>query len=135
MKLKLFLTLFAVVAFTFDAASARTVAATAGPVRAVQVDPGIHDVYQRVEFRSERKFVAQIYVPERMADETTYVEHWVLFADYVYPNNSLSLVTEIVPSRDRYASLEDFLARVPWGPGFRYIRATAFESSSLPTGR
>lgn len=85
MKPKLFLTLFAAVAFAVVNAPAPAVAATAGPVRAVQVDPGVHDVYQLVEFQSERKFVAQVYVPERLADETTYVEHWVLFDGYVYP--------------------------------------------------
>ena len=121
--------------FAVVAAPESTVAAAAGPARAVQLDPGYHDVYQRDGLQNEMKLVAQIFAPERTADETTYVEHWVLFADYVYPNRSLSLVTEIRPSRDRYASLEDFLARVPWGPGFRYIRATAFESDSLPTGR
>ena len=134
MKLKMFLTLFAVAAFAFVAAPARTVAATAGPARAAQLDSGNHDVFQRDGFQNERK-VAQIFVPARTADETTYVEHWVLFDGYVYPNRSLSLVTEIRPSSDRYASLEDFLARVAWGPGFRYVRATAFESDSLPTGR
>jgi hypothetical protein len=129
MKLKMFLTLFAVAAFAVVAAPARTVAATAGPARAAQLDPGTHDVFQ-----NGRK-VAQIFAPERTADETSYVEHWVLFDSYVYPNRSLSLVTEIRPSRDSYASLEDFFARVAWGPGFRYIRVAAFESNSLPTGR
>jgi hypothetical protein len=70
----MFLTLFAVVA-----APARTVAATAGPARPAQLDPGFHDVFQRDGLQNEMKLVAQIFTPERTADETVYVEHWVLF--------------------------------------------------------
>jgi hypothetical protein len=138
MKPKMLLALFSLIALApanaaFGAAAPKA-AAPAPAARAAQLDPGIHDVFQSDKGQTERR-VGQIFVPERTADETSYVEHWVLFADYVYPNNSLSLITQIRPSRERYASLEEFLARVPWGPGYRYVRVAAFESDSLPTPR
>ena len=54
-----------------------------------------------------------------------YVEHWVMFDNYTYPSR-------IRPSASSYRSAEDFLARVPWGPGYSYARWDVVEQSALP---
>lgn len=78
--------------------------------------------------------VGEVYVPERDPKATQYVEHWVLFNSYVYPSKDQSDWTmEIrVAQRSNYESEADFFARVPWGPGFRYVRADCAESDRLP---
>jgi hypothetical protein len=91
-----------------------------------QIDPGNFDIFQ-----NGRK-VGEIFVPARAAGQTNYVEHWVLFSDYVYPDSGLSLKTKIKASRRTYTSEEDFFARVPWGPGFRYVRVDATDTDTLP---
>ena len=93
---------------------------------AVQLDPGTHDVFQ------EGRKVAEIFVPGREPCATFYVEHWVLFDGYVYPSPQLPVVTTIKASRLRYASEEEFFARVAWGPGFRYVRVESFDTDQLP---
>jgi hypothetical protein len=91
-----------------------------------QIDPGNFDIFQ-----NGRK-VGEIFVPARAAGQTNYVEHWVLFSDYVYPDSDLSLNTKIKASRKTYTSEDDFFARVPWGPGFRYVRVDATDTDTLP---
>ena len=91
-----------------------------------QIDPGNFDIFQ-----NGRK-VGEIFVPARAAGQTNYVEHWVLFRDYVYPDGDLSLNTKIKASRRTYTSEEDFFARVLWGPGFRYVRVDVTDTDSLP---
>jgi hypothetical protein len=91
-----------------------------------QIDPGNFDILQ-----NGRK-VGEIFVPARAAGQINYVEHWVLFSDYVYPNSDLSLNTKIKASRQTYTSEGDFFARVPWGPGFRYVRIDATDTDRLP---
>jgi hypothetical protein len=99
--------------------------ALAVPAKA-QLDPGDFDIFQ-----NGRK-VGEIFVPARSALQTSYVEHWVLFSDYVYPDRDLSLKTKIKAGRQRYASEEDFFARVPWGRGYRYVRIEATDTDTLP---
>lgn len=91
-----------------------------------QIDPGNFDIFQN------GKKVGEIYVPPRAAGQTNYVEHWVLFSDYVYPDSDLSLNTKIKASRRAYSNEEDFFARVPWEPGFRYVRIQATDTDRLP---
>ena len=81
--------------------------------------------------------VGEIYVPDRAADQSQYLEHWVLYPNYMYPGPKFIGALEIVPSPTEppYASEQDFFRRVPFGPGYKYIRVTAQESTSLPTGR
>ena len=93
----------------------------------VQVDPVNHDIFQ------DGKKVGEIYVPDREPGATNYIEHWVLFSDYIYPNRNLPVVTTIKASRFHDASAEQFFARVEWGPGFRYVRVEAFDTDKLPT--
>ena len=112
------------VSATLAALFALAVPATAAA--AVQVDPTQYVVFQ------EGRKVAEIYVPWREPGTTFYVEHWVLFPDYVYPSPQSAVVTTIRASRLRYASEADFFARVAWGPGFRYIRVESFDTDQLP---
>ena len=93
---------------------------------AAQLDPGNHDVFQ------DGRKVGEIYVPAREPGATHYVEHWVLFSDYVYPNRQLSVVTTIKASRTHYGSEAEFFARVAWGPGFRYVRVESYDTDQLP---
>ena len=78
--------------------------------------------------------VGEIYVPERDPGTTQYVEHWVLYNSYVYPSkNQPELKTEIrVAQKSSYESEADFFARVPFGPGFRYVRADCTDIDRLP---
>ena len=94
-----------------------------------QLDPGNFDIFQ------QGRKVGEIFGPPRAAGQTRYAEHWVLFRDYVYPGGGSSPKTEIDAARRSYASEEDFFARVPWGPGFRYVRVEAADADRLPGRR
>ena len=77
--------------------------------------------------------VGEIYVPDRERGATQYVEHWVLYDNYVYLNkDNPSLETTIEAVRHDYESEEDFFARVPWGKGFRYVRVDCTDTDKLP---
>lgn len=78
--------------------------------------------------------VGEVYVPERELKSTQYVEHWVLYNSYVYPSKDHpELKTEIrVAQKSSYESEADFFARVPFGPGFRYVRADCTDTDQLP---
>ena len=80
----------------------------------------LHEIYH-----SDGTKVGEIYVA-REGSATKYVEHWVMFDNYIYPS-------AIKPAREqRYTSEEDFLARVPFGPGSRYARWDVAEQSRIP---
>ena len=99
-----------------------------------QVDPGFHEIFQTDGF-GDRIKVGEIYVPEREPGAINYVEHWVLWANYVYPSAKAPVVTIIRSSRNRFASEEDFFERVTWRPGFRYVRVDSTDTDSLPGRR
>jgi hypothetical protein len=94
-----------------------------------QLDPG------NFEIRQNGRTVGEIFVPARVPGSNTYVEHWVLSADYSYPSPNSAVMTRIRAQRHRYASEKDFFARVPWSPGSRYVRIDATESDRLPGHR
>jgi hypothetical protein len=96
-----------------------------------QIDPGVHDVFQRDQFGNTFK-AGEIFVGPRDPGATNYVEHWVLFDNYVYPSAGNPVATMIVPSRRSYTSEQDFFARVAWGPGFRYVRVDCIDTNQLP---
>ena len=79
--------------------------------------------------------VGEIFVPERAGDASTYVEHWVSFRDYVYPNGNSTSSTKIEAGKQNYRNEQDFFAQVPWDDGFRYIQITAAEARKPPGGR
>jgi hypothetical protein len=91
-----------------------------------QLDPG------NFEIRQNGRRVGEIFVPDRAPGSNTYVEHWVLSADYTYPSPKSAVRTRITASRQHYASEKDFFARVLWSPGSRYVRIDASESDRLP---
>jgi hypothetical protein len=90
-----------------------------------QLDPGNFDLYQNGEK------VGEVFVPPHVSTET-YVEDWVLFPRYSHPGSDTRVITTIVPVFARYMSESEFFARVPWGEGFLFDRASADESAKLP---
>lgn len=66
------------------------------------------------------------------ADPSSYTEHWVLYPAYVYPNEKNGVVTELRPGRTDYRDLTDFLARVPWARGSRYVTSRCSDGTTLP---
>jgi hypothetical protein len=66
-------------------------------------------------------------------DPEKYVEHWVLYPDYVYPSERNGVVTEIVPGAIPYDGLDDFFRNVPFEEGSRYVEATCADGTHLPT--
>jgi hypothetical protein len=80
----------------------------------------LHEIYHEDGLK-----VGEIYVA-REPGAPTYVEHWVMFDTYEYPD-------QIRPAaRQRYASEQDFLARVPFGPGYTYARWDVAERHTIP---
>ena len=92
-----------------------------------QLDPGVKVIYQNgVQ-------AGIIYVPDRAAGSTLYAEHWILFPNYVYPNATSRVVTEIVPAAGSlYSTDEDFFRAAPWGTGYRYVRVLSYDTTTLP---
>jgi hypothetical protein len=122
MKLKLRLTKAAVIS-SFIAVIGALALAKSAPA---QIDPGYFEVFQNGVKAGE------ICVPARDVETVNYVEHWVLFNNYVYPGRDPELVTTIKVARRGYANEADFFARVPWGPGFRYVRVDSTDTDKLP---
>ena len=100
--------------------------ACVGSMAIAQAPPGLFKIYQNgVE-------VGEIYTPQ-CASRSLYVEHWILYPNYVYPNARNGIKTEIVPDADAsYASEADFFARAPFGPGYRYVHVTSEDGTQLP---
>lgn len=74
-----------------------------------------------------------IYVPLGVGTRELYLEHWVLFPNYVYPSGERPTRTDIVPDpRVSYENEAAFFRAVPWGPGFRYVKVTAHDTTQLP---
>jgi hypothetical protein len=107
------------------AAAAATAFMAARPAQA-QLDPGlrVYDIYE------DDQRVGQVY--REGTDPSTYVEHWVMFPNYVYPSPVNGVRLLIVPGNDEYRSAGDFLARVPFERGARYARAAIVDSERIP---
>jgi hypothetical protein len=68
-----------------------------------------------------------------LPDSAQYVEHWVLFAGYTYPSPLNGKAITVRPAAEQRAMSEaEFFAQVPWGPGFRYVRVDAADTTKLP---
>jgi hypothetical protein len=91
-----------------------------------QLDPGDCRIYQNgVQ-------VGEIYVPG-WSSQSLYVEHWILYPNYVYPNARNGIKTEIIRDTNAsYTSETDFFARAPFGPGYRYVRVTSNDTDRMP---
>ena len=94
-----------------------------------QIDPyrQSYGVYQR------DVLVAEIFRED--TDAASYTEHWVLSRAYVYPGADTALTTVIHPSGRAYSGLADFVARVPWTDGSRYVEAACSDGAALPVRR
>jgi len=81
--------------------------------------------------------VGEIYVPPH-GSQGLYAEHWILYPNYIYPNATNGVKTEIVPiSNDdpknpNYTSEADFFARAEFGAGYRYVHVTSNDSTRFP---
>jgi hypothetical protein len=75
--------------------------------------------------------VGMVYIPEKK-DLKNYVEHWILFPDYVYPgdkNFDATLTVEL--TRDfKYDNLADFIDDNFCEKGCRYIEVKSVEYHS-----
>jgi hypothetical protein len=96
-----------------------------GPAHA-QLDPNYtsYTIYERGEL------VGEIYRDDISPDK--YVEHWVLYPGYVYPSPENGLSAQIVPGGPEYRDHVDFLSRVHWAPGSRYVRVDCEDGTTLP---
>jgi hypothetical protein len=74
--------------------------------------------------------VGQIYRAD--TSTTTYLEHWVLYPGYVYPSEANGMKVVIRPGLAAYRDTVDFLSRVPWAPGSRYVRVDCADGTTLP---
>jgi hypothetical protein len=81
----------------------------------------------------DNRVSGEIFVPQRDPDATHYVEHWVLYSNYIYPGSSdPNMLTTISVGRRSYENEADFFANVPWGSGFRYVRVDCTDTDRLP---
>jgi hypothetical protein len=101
-------------------------------VAKAQLDPGL-----RIYLYENGVRVGEVYVPDRVAGQTQYVEDWVLYPNYLYPGPRFIGALQIVPSPSElpYASESDFFHKVPFAAGSKFIRVSAQEYSSLPVAR
>lgn len=74
--------------------------------------------------------VGEVYRAE--TDPSNYVEHWVLYPTYVYPNVTNGIVTTLQPGHTEYRDAKDFLGRVPFERGSRYVTATCNDGTKIP---
>lgn len=68
---------------------------------------------------------------------STYIEHWVLYPNFTFDRtqragSELHIVAE---ARRGYSSVEDYLDRVPFPEGSRYVVAACREFDSLPANK
>jgi hypothetical protein len=91
-----------------------------------QLTPDIHDVFQ------DGVWAGIIFVPAYEEGAVNYVEHWVLFDNFIYVGKVPTMRTTIVLSQLKFENENDFFARVPWGPGYRYVRVDCTDTDRLP---
>ena len=92
-----------------------------------QLDPGLNVVLVVYEGDTE---AGRVY---RDAADSLYTEHWVLFPNFSFDRGgSKSMRIEAVPGRG-YRDVDDFLARVPFPAGSRYVCTVCQEFDRLPT--
>jgi hypothetical protein len=99
--------------------------ATAAPAQFPETERVLLCIYQ------DGVQVGEVY-NDRLPEQTTYVEHWVLYDTYLAlgPEGRRSAQVEVC--EQRYTSVPDFLANVQFGAGYRYIHVTAHEADELP---
>ncbi len=105
------------------AAAAVLVGASNAPAQ-LPVDPS------SVAIRQHGHVVGEIYREGDQPDH--YVEHWVLFPDYVYPSGVNQVETTLVPGHHAYENAADFLAHVPFENGSRSVKVDCNDGESIP---
>lgn len=97
-----------------------------------QLDPGDGKGHTFDLYESGNK-VGEVFVPYRPAGATHYVEHWVMFPNYVYPSPKSLATLDIVPqATSAYRDENDFFKRVPFARGAKYARVDSEEFDYLP---
>jgi hypothetical protein len=96
-----------------------------------QVDPGMKTLQVIYDGDVE---VGRVY---RDGAGAEYTEHWVLYPNYTYdqgarPGDAIHIVA--FPGQG-YTSLADFLRRVPFPGGSRYVVVQCQEFDALPAGK
>src|SRR2546422_759985 len=95
------------------AALVLALAAAFVPHATAQIDPMKAPYY----IYESGKMVGVIYVPDRASKEL-YIEHWVLFPNYVYPSGTNGQSITIVANTEfRIDDEKAFFRSVPWGEG------------------
>lgn len=82
--------------------------------------------------------VGEIYVPERAPAATHYLEHWVLYKNYLYPGPNF--IGELLVSplaggtseQNVYRDEADFFRRATFPAGSKYVKVTVDEFTSIP---
>lgn len=98
-----------------------------------QLDPTGIKLGASFELYESSNKVGEVYVPARDPNVTHYVEHWVLYPNYVYPGPKSLATLKVVPlSASPYQDETAFFKRVRFSAGSKYIRVTADEFNQLP---
>lgn len=102
-------------------------------VCSAQLDPHGPNLGASFDLYEAGNKVGEIYVPGREPGVSHYLEHWVLFPNYVYPGPRNLTTLQIIPkATSPYMDEADFFRRVAFGRGSRYVRVTADEFTQLP---
>lgn len=95
----------------------------------VPVDPDYPEAYRNVLFDGDEE-VGQVY---RDVVGSSYTEHWVLYSNYTFDRiRKAGPSIEIVAEPGGYRGVRDFLNRVPFPQGSRYVIARCEEFDRLP---
>jgi hypothetical protein len=114
------------------AALAGLLCSTFAGVGRAQIDPGGRIYLYENGIRS-----GEVYVPDRVAGQTQYTEHWVPYPNYLHPGPKFLGPMQVVPvtTEKPYASDAEFFKNVPFVKGSKYVRVDAEEFTSLPVAR
>lgn len=67
------------------------------------------------------------------ADPSRYTEHWVLYPNYVYPSERTDHAVSLQVGHAEYRDAADFLGRVSFERGSRYVRVACVDSAERPS--
>ena len=99
------------------------------PYARAQIDP----FYQSYGLYQQDRLVGEMFRED--TNTASYTEHWILYPAYVYPNDTNGVTVVIRPSGLRYAGTADFLTRVYWSTGSRYVKGACADGTTLPVRR
>ena len=126
-KVRLFIAILFTLSFAIPVLAKMTPAYSSPSYLAFQLDPG-----DKIIIRQNGIRVGEVYAPIRNPEDTHYIEHWVLYDNFVNVGKDRSTVTTFETARDNYKDETDFFARVRWGSSFRYVHVECTETDKLP---